>query len=149
MPTYRIYYTERDPSTAVDTSRYESPSERLLGRRQAARAYEETEWEEEVEGGEASAALHAFFAGHVGSRSDVIWVDTNGDSHSLESSDDYDPDKTYIWIENEKLMEYQGFDEATPGMVSCPLCEGAGEVTVEVADEYLAEFGEEVVEEDQ
>ncbi len=53
----------------------------------------------------------------------------------------YDPQKTYVWIENGKLMEYKGLDEGTPGMVSCPLCEGAGEVTAEVADEYLGEEG--------
>ena len=61
----------------------------------------------------------------------------------------YDAAKTYIWIENGKLMEYQGLDEGTPGMVSCPLCEGVGEVTAEVADEYVGEYGEEMAEEGQ
>jgi hypothetical protein len=46
-------------------------------------------------------------------------------------------------------MEYQGLDEATPGMTACPLCEGAGEVTLEVAEEYLGEYGEEIVEEEE
>ena len=149
MPTYRIYYAERDPSTPVDTARYTSPAERLysLGRAGGTRI-EETEWEEEIEARDRAAALEAFFAGHVGSRSDVMWVDANADSHPVEGVDAYNPEKTYIWIENDKLMEYQGIDEATPGMTACPLCEGAGEVTVEVADEYLAEYGEEIAEQE-
>jgi hypothetical protein len=146
VPTYRIYYAERDPNTAVDTERYTSPIERLPGYGRARSAMNETEWEEEVEGRDRAAALEAFFAGHVGSRSDVMWVDANGDSHPIEGVEDYNPDKTYIWIENGKLMEYQGLDEATPGMTACPLCDGAGEVTVEVADEYLGEYGEEIAE---
>jgi hypothetical protein len=150
MPTYRIYYTERDPSTAVDTSRYESPSARLRGLGSAGRGIDETEWEEEVEGRDGAAALEAFFREHVSDRSQVMWVDEHGEGQQIEGVAEYDPEKTYIWIENEKLMEYQGLDEATPGMVSCPLCEGAGEVTVEVAAEYLAEIGEEGIEgEDQ
>ena len=145
MPTYRIYYAERDPSTAVDTARYSSPSERLRGLRGSSRVIDETEWEEEVEGRDRSAALEAFFAGHVGSRSDVMWVDSVGDSHPIEGIEDYNPEKTYTWIENGKLMEYQGLDEATPGTVSCPLCDGAGEVTAEVADEYLTGYEGETV----
>lgn len=149
MPTYRIYYAERDPSTPVDTARYTSPAERLysLGRAGGSRI-DETEWEEEIEGRDRAAALEAFFAGHVGSRSEVMWVDANGDSHPIEGVGDYQPEKTYIWLEKNKLMEYQGLDEATPGMTACPLCEGAGEVSVEVADEYLSGYGEGIVEEE-
>jgi len=149
VPTYRIYYAERDPSTAVDSARYATPTERLRGLGSGGQPIDETEWEEEVEGRDDTAALEAFFAGHVGSRSEVMWVDANGDSHPIEGVGDYQPEKTYIWVENGKLMEYQGFDEATPGMVSCPLCEGAGEVTVEVADEYLGEHGQEIVEDEE
>jgi hypothetical protein len=43
-------------------------------------------------------------------------------------------------------MEYQGLDEVKPGLVSCPLCEGASEVTVAVAEEYLAANGEHIPE---
>jgi hypothetical protein len=146
MPTYRIYYSERDPGTAVDTDRYTSPAERLRTIGSGGGTGDETEWEEEVEGRDGPAALEAFFAAHVASRSDVMWVDANGDSRPVEGVGDYEPDKVYIWIENGKLMEYQGLDEATPGLVSCPLCEGAGEVTVEVADEYLAAYGEQIAE---
>jgi len=148
LPTYRIYYTERDPSTAVDASRYESPSARLRGLGSVGGGTSETEWEEEVEGRDGVAALDAFFREHVSDRSQVMWVDERGEGQQIEGVAEYDPDKTYIWIENDKLMEYQGLDEATPGMVSCPLCEGAGEVTVEVADEYLAEIGEEGIEDE-
>jgi hypothetical protein len=144
--TYRIYYSERDPSTHADSSRYTSPAERLPGFGGMRDAIDETEWEEEVEGRDKAGALVAFFANHVGSRSDVMWVDASGDSHPIEGTRDYEPEKTYIWIENGKLMEFQGLDEATPGMVACPLCDGAGEVTVEVADEYLGEHGEEIAE---
>jgi hypothetical protein len=147
VPTYRIYYSERDPNTAVDTARYTSPAERLYNIGRGSSRIEETEWEEEVEGRDRVAALEAFFADHVGSRSDVMWVDSNGDSHAIEGVEDYNPEKTYIWIEKDKLMEYQGVDEATPGMTACPLCEGAGEVTVEAADEFLAGYGEGIIEE--
>ena len=36
-------------------------------------------------------------------------------------------------------MEYQGMDETTPGMVTCPLCGGEGEVEEEIADEFLTD----------
>jgi len=147
MPTYRIYYTERDPGTAVDTSRYGSPSELLRSLGSARREMDETEWEEEVEGRDGAAALDAFFKEHIRDTSQLMWVDERGESHPIEGLS-YEPDKAYIWIENEKLMEYQGLEEATPGMVSCPLCEGAGEVSAEVADEYVAEYGAEGIEDE-
>ncbi len=128
MPTYRIYYAERevgdkrtgDAMSALPLSGAYRPGDYVS----------ETEWEEEVD------AL------------ELRWVDDDGESRAVEGVT-YDADKTYIWVEHGKLMEYQGLDEATPGMVSCPLCEGAGEVTTELADEYLGEHGEEIVEEDQ
>ncbi|HEV8573891.1 MAG TPA: hypothetical protein VGR43_04205 [Dehalococcoidia bacterium] len=146
MPTYRVYYTERQvegvnlyDSASFDHYRHPRPRDHVA----------ETEWEEEVEARDGVAALEGFFREHVSERSQVMWIDENGESQSITGVADYDPDKTYIWVENNKLMEYQGLDEATPGMVSCPLCEGAGEVTVEAADEYLGEYGEEIVEEDE
>ena len=69
-----------------------------------------------------------------------MWVDEAGESQEVEGLD-YDPEKAYIWIEGDKLMEYQGMDEATPGMATCPLCGGQGEVVTEVADEFLAQEG--------
>jgi hypothetical protein len=34
------------------------------------------------------------------------------------------------------MLEYQGIDEATPGMVTCPLCNGHGEVDQDTAAEF-------------
>jgi len=145
VPTYRIYYAERQ----VGDQHSDEPLNSVPPYRVTKRTdyVSETEWEEEVEGRDGGAALEAFFREHVSDRSQVMWVDEQGKSQPIAGIADYDPEKTYIWIENDKLMEYQGLDEATPGMVSCPLCEGAGEVTVEVADEYLSGYGEEIVEE--
>jgi hypothetical protein len=143
VPTYRIYYAERDVGDRPD----EEPISNVPPYRSTRRTdyVRETEWEEEVEGADASEALDAFFREHIRDNSELMWLDERGDSHPVEGLS-YEPTKTYIWIENGKLMEYQGLDEATPGMVSCPLCEGAGEVTAEVADEYLGEYGEEIAE---
>jgi hypothetical protein len=110
-------------------------------------SYSETEWEEEVEGKDAVAVLDTFFKEHVRDNSELLWVDETGESRPVEGLS-YDPARTYIWIEDGKMMEYQGVDEATPGMVSCPLCEGQGEITIEQADEYLAALGEQIVEEE-
>ncbi len=141
MPTYRIYYAERMPHGARDWMRA------LGARRLDADAEEirhrEIEWEEELEARSAAEALDAFFREHVSDRTELMWVDDTGQSHELQGVEDYDPEKTYIWIEDDKLMEYQGMDEATPGMVTCPLCGGEGEVVAEVAEEFTAEEEEE------
>src|SRR5207249_11458422 len=108
----------------------------------------ETEWEEEVDAPNTDGALDSFFKEHVRDNSELMWLDDEGESRPVEGVT-YDAGKTYIWIEDGKLMEYQGLDEATPGMVSCPVCEGVGEVTAKVADEFLADYGEEMAEEGQ
>ena len=141
MPTYRVYYAERMPHGARDwmralgARRLDADSEEIRHR--------EIEWEEEVEAGNHAQALDAFFREHVTDRTQVMWLDETGQSHELQGLEDYDPEKTYIWIEDDKLMEYQGVDEATPGMVTCPLCGGEGEVAAEVAEEFIAEDEEE------
>jgi len=140
VATYRIYYAERevgdrrpgDPASVSPLYKAYRPGDYVS----------ETEWEEEVEAPNTDGALDSFFREHVRDNSELMWVDDDGESRPVEGVT-YDADKTYIWIENGKLMEYQGIDEATPGMVSCPLCEGAGEVTTEIADEFLADYGEE------
>lgn len=144
MPTYRIYYTERE----VRDQRLDESLGGVAPYRVTRHGdyVNETEWEEEIEARDGSAALEAFFREHVSDRSQVMLVDDEGNAQPITGIGDYDPEQAYIWIENGKLMEYQGFDEATPGMVSCPLCEGTGEVTLEVADEYIGEFGEAVEE---
>jgi hypothetical protein len=141
MPTYRIYYAERMPHGARDwmralgARRLDADSEEIRHR--------EIEWEEELEARSAAEALDAFFRAHVSDQTELMWVDDTGQSHELQGVEDYDPEKTYIWIEDDKLMEYQGMDEATPGMVTCPLCGGEGEVVAEVAEEFTAEDEEE------
>jgi hypothetical protein len=145
MPTYRIYYSERDPGTAADAERYTSPIERLPGYGAPRDAIDETEWEEEIEAPSPDAALDAFFKEHVRDNSELMWIDERGESRAVEGLS-YDTGKTYIWVEDGKLMEYQGLDEGTPGLVSCPLCGGAGEVTADVADQYVGEYGDDIVE---
>ena len=140
MPNYRIYYSERDANIAVDMDRDASPADRLPGIGRGGGRMDETEWEEEVEGSSPEAALESFFKEHIRDNSELMWIDERGESRPVEGLS-YDPHKTYIWIENGKLMEYQGLDEGTPGKVSCPLCEGTGEVTTEVADEYVGNEG--------
>jgi len=146
VPTYRVYYAERELAEA-DRSAYGEQRGRFgnLGQRQND-AYSETEWEEEVEAPDVAGALDHFFKEHVRDNSGLMWVDDTGESHPVEGLA-YDPEKTYIWIEGDKLMEYEGVDETTPGMVTCPLCGGEGEVEEAIADEFLAEDEEEGEEE--
>ena len=118
-------------------------SSRSLGAEPEEVSHQEVEWEEEVEARDEAQALDAFFREHVTDRTQVMWVDEAGESHELQGLDDYDPGKRYIWIEDDKLMEYQGMDETTPGMATCPLCAGQGEVISEVADEFIARAEEE------
>jgi len=141
MPTYRVFYAERMPHGARDWMR-------VYGLRRAGAGLEEVrhreiEWEEELEAKSAAEALDAFFREHVQDRTQVMWLDETGQSHELQGLEDYDAEKTYIWIEDDKLMEYQGMDETTPGMVTCPLCGGEGEVVAEVAEEFTVEDEEE------
>lgn len=140
MPTYRVYYAERMPRGARDWMQTYGLRRLDVGTEEM--RHQEVEWEEEVEASNPAQALDAFFREHAADRTQVMWLDDEGQSHELEGLD-YDPEKTYIWIEDDKLMEYQGMDEATPGMVTCPLCGGEGEVTAEVAEEFMAEDEEE------
>ena len=137
MPTFRIYYVERMPRGARDWMRIYGL--RRHGSEPDETRHSEIEWEEEVEARNPPEALQAFFREHVTDRTQVMWVDEMGQSHELQGLEDYDPDKTHIWIEDDKLMEYQGMDEATPGMATCPLCGGQGEVVAEVAEQFLDE----------
>ena len=141
MPTFRVYYVERMPRGARDWMRMYGMSR--AGTEPEETSHEEVEWEEEVEARSAAEALDTFFREHVSDRTQVMWVDDAGESHKLRGIEDYESEKPYIWIEDDKLMAYQGMDEVTPGMATCPLCGGAGEVVAEVADEFrAAEEGE-------
>jgi len=140
VTAYRVYYAERMPRGAEDwmktygLHRWGSEDQRLL-------ELEEVEWEEDVEAADAGRALDSFFQQHVGDNTQLMWVDEAGDGHPVEGVT-YEPEKTYIWIEDDKLMEYQGMDETTPGMVTCPLCGGEGEVEEEIAEEFLTDHQE-------
>ena len=136
MPTFRVYYVERMPRGARDWMRTYGLSGGGVEPEEA--GHEDVEWEEEVEARSAAAALDTFFREHVSDRSQVMWVDEAGESHEVRGIEDYDSEKPDRWIEDDKLMAYQGLDEVTPGMATCPLCGGAGEVVAEVADEFLA-----------
>jgi hypothetical protein len=142
MPTYRIYYAERDPGTKtgakIPSYTYGDDSPIQFGKE----PLQETEWEEQVDAESSVEALDAFLRARVKDNRELAWVDDDGESHPVEGLD-YNPDLTYIWVENGKLMEYQGFDEATPGMVTCPLCNGHGEVDEELAAEFEEAWGEE------
>ena len=136
MATFRVYYVERMPRGARDWMR--TYGLRGTGAEPEEAGHEEVEWEEEVEARSAAEALDTFFREHVSDRTQVMWVDEAGESHKLRGIEDYESEKPYIWIEDDKLMAYQGMDEVTAGMATCPLCGGAGEVVAEVADEFQA-----------
>ncbi len=135
MPTYRVYYAERRIEGGSSVS---GLGQITRDPREVEAGHTETEWEEEVEARNPAEALDAFFREHVTDRKQVMWLDEEGQSHELQGLAEYDAEKTYIWIEGEKLMEYQGMDEATAGMVTCPLCGGEGEVDEELAAEFEA-----------
>ncbi len=136
MAIFSVYYVERMPRGARDWMR--TYGLRGVGGEPEEAGHEEVEWEEEVEARSAAEALDTFFREHVSDRTQVMWVDEAGESHKLGGIEDYESEKPYIWIEDDKLMAYQGMDEVTPGMATCPLCGGAGEVVAEVADEFQA-----------
>ena len=139
MLTYRIYYAERELKDRGTLLEINPENAMAISQDYVA----ETEWEEEVEARNAGEALEAFFRDHVKDRSEVRIVEEDGRAQPLSGVEDFDHDRTYIWIEGGKLMEYQGLDEATPGMVPCPLCNGHGEVPEDVAEEFAEVWGEE------
>ena len=143
MPTFRIYYAEiesKGPEPHVYTTRaYSAPSEYTS----------RTEWEDEIEAEDPVRALELFFREHAPDRHRLAVVDEEGEAHPFEGWD-FDPDATYIWTEtalgggdgDHRMLEYQGIDEATPGMVTCPLCNGHGEVNQDTADEFDEVWGD-------
>lgn len=134
MATYRIYYLEREPADpgALGSAFGQQALERV-------EFTGETEWEESYDAPDTDAALDAFFADH-GGRDGVRLVEEDGAPRDLGEYEHWDIDRTYVWVEDGKLMEYQGLDVATPGMVACPLCDGAGEVDEETAERFAEEW---------
>lgn len=138
MPSYRLYYAERSISAG--------DRDRVFGKYPKEGYYdvevlEETHWEDSIEARDPYEALDSFLREHVDSRGMLMWIDDRQRSHAVEDRE-ADLDKTYIWIEEDKLMELQGVEEGTPGMVSCPLCDGAGEIDEATADEFAVTVGD-------
>ena len=135
MPTYRIFYAARQTG---EPSGYHNPGFNYGEDAVVEHGKEgiiETEWEELVDAGSGREALDTFFRERIRDNSELAWIDDAGQARTVEGLD-YDPELTYIWVEDGKLMEFQGLDEATPGMVTCPLCNGHGEIEEALAAEF-------------
>ena len=140
MPTFRIYYVAR----RAHGIRIDSEYTRSLEEPRGLLRHGETHWEEDVEARNAREALRAFFEEHLETFSDLAYVDEEGRTQRSHRFDDFDANRTYVWTEGDRLMEFQGIESLEGGLVPCPLCGGSGEVTREVAEEY-----EEIEEEDE
>jgi len=141
MPNFRIYYVARRPH-GIRLSSEDIPSaEDSRGLLQ----HGEMNWEEDVEARNVREALKLFFEEHLPSLSDLAYIDEDGRTQHPRRIDDFDPDRTYVWTEEDKLMEFQGIESLEGGLVPCPLCGGSGEVTPDVAKEFeeIEEEGEE------
>ncbi len=141
MPSYRIYYAEREVKGMDARNVLEHAYGGSAGGAFDPDAVRETEWEETYDARNPEGALKGFFNDHAGPGGRVFIAEEDGEARELGSFEEYDPDRTYLWIEDGKLMEYQGLDESTPGMVACPLCDGTGEVEEAVAVQYEADQG--------
>ncbi len=132
MANFRIFYIERelkDPAfTDVSRALTGTIPDEYVG---------ETEWEETYEGKNWEQAMDAFFRDHAPG-AEVGIIEEDGTSRPVAVTEGWQHDRTYVWIEEGKLMLYQGLDESTPGMVACPLCDGAGEVDDATAEEFAA-----------
>ncbi|MFQ5471876.1 MAG: hypothetical protein ACE5FA_03175 [Dehalococcoidia bacterium] len=138
MPNYRLYYAERSISP--------EDRDRIFGKYPKDGHYdvevlEENHWEENIEARDPYEALDSFFRDHLDSRSMLMWIDNRQRTHAAGERE-VDLERTYIWIEEDMLMELQAVEEGTPGMVSCPLCEGVGEIDEATADEFAAAVGD-------
>ena len=136
MANFRVYYVERtvrDPRLGFA---------RVLGASgEEARVPQgdETEWEEDVEAENAREALRLFFQDHLGGYGDLGYIDEEGRTQRPFRTDDYDLNRTYVWTEGDKFMEYQGIEQVDADLVTCPLCGGSGQVVREVAEQFEEE----------
>ena len=129
MARFRIVDPDRQPKDAGQQVDLRAPAPR------PGTYFKETDWEEQVEAKNSASALDSFFREHAGHAENVLLIEEDGLGHPV-SGLNYDPDRTYVWVEEGNLMEYQGMTEATEGAVTCPLCDGAGEVDEEIAQEF-------------
>jgi hypothetical protein len=132
MPNFRIYYVARRPHGIQFDSEYTRSSEELRGLLR----HGEMNWEEDIEARNARDALRAFFEEHLERLSDLAYIDEEGRTQRPYRIDDFDPNRTYVWTEGDRLMEFQGIENLEGGLVPCPLCGGSGEVTREIADQF-------------
>jgi hypothetical protein len=139
MPNFRIYYVARRPHGMQIDSEYTRSLEEPRG------LLSQMNWEEDVEAKNAREALRAFFEEHLERLSDLAYIDDDGHTQRPRRIDDFDSDRTYVWTEGGRLMEFQGIENLEGGLVPCPLCGGSGEVTPDVAKEFeeTEEEGEE------
>ena len=137
MANFRVYYVER---TVRGRSFPEMGSgQRVPGYETPVPQGDETEWEEDIEAENARDALRLFFQDHLASSGDLGYIDEQGRTQRPFRIDDYDPDRTYVWTEGGKLMEYQGIEQVDADLVTCPLCGGSGQVVREVAEQFEEE----------
>lgn len=139
MPHYRVFYVGRSPNGPGTPDWWRSEINAYGVRRTP--HLSKTEFEDVIEARNPAAALEQFFENHVERREDVQYLGRDFKGHPIRGVEDYRPEYTYLWIEDDMMMEYQGVDEMTPGLVSCPLCNGSGEV-----DSGVAEYWDETLE---
>ena len=143
MPRYRINYVARSTKDPLNQS-FATESRSALPIPLRDRAFSETEYEDQVDARTSAEALNLFFEQHVEYREGVMVKGSDGRAHPIEGVSDYDPGTIYLWIEDDHMMmEYQGIEEMTPGLVVCPMCNGSGEVDGHLVDSYdeIAERG--------
>jgi hypothetical protein len=136
MANFRVYYVER---TVRDPRAFRGSLGRAFGEPdEEARVPQgdETEWEEDIEAENARDALRLFFQDHLGASGDLGYIDEEGRTQRPFRIDDYDLNRTYVWTEGDKFMEYQGIEQIDADLVICPLCGGSGQVLREVAEQF-------------
>ena len=133
MPRYRISYVlfENEPPGAEGDS---NPS--WMPRFNARQFMHRTEMEDVVEARDPSQALEVFFENHVEGREHVQIVGEDGRRRPIPGIDDFDPMLPYVWVEDSAWGRYTRLTEMTPGLTTCPLCTGSGEIDAGLAEYY-------------
>ncbi len=136
MPKYRVSYVEREVEARARYRYFSDPSQSPGARWNGERVHE-TGWEEEVDAPNSATALETFFREHAGEREKVLRLDRDLDRGVPVDTREFEPDETYLWIEGDKLMEYEGIEAMTFGRTTCPLCLGKGGIDHALADYYF------------
>ena len=136
MANFRVYYVERTvrgPRGGLARALGAGDEEARVPQG------DETEWEEDIEAENAREALRLFFQDHLGASGDLGYIDEEGRTQRPFRMDDYDLNRTYVWTEGDKFMQYQGIEQVDADLVTCPLCGGSGQVVREVAEQFEEE----------